>query len=595
MSIGLETDTEQTTAVEEPGLLSRITFEHVLYGFILAIGAITRLNNLGHLPLSPDEARQALPVWNAWQPGADSVLVMSPAYHIFTAPLTQLLGYSDAVMRLVPVLFGLAVVLLPWWLKNYTGRLGALIAALLIAVSPLFVITSRTAGGTSIALFAGLLLLVAWLNYQETGLPSWLYVFGFAVGLGLTSGALFYSILLTLLLAWIGQTVLGPALFKDTMGNRRRLKRPEQRTLKIAALIFMSTFILVSSGFLLNVGGIGASAQILAEWLKPFASPVALQDWLRPVSAFLRYELLVVILGGSALVWATWRGKAFPMLLVYWFLTALLLLFVQRGAMDNTLVLALAGILLVGSFVDSVMDAKTGLVKWIVALTVAFIGVIIYANLGRYSRLLSSEVPADVQARLYHILLIAVAVIVVVLILAILWSSERRASVQGLVIGLLILLVGFSLSTAIWLANEAANDTREPWVIRASDDDIKLLASTIRQVSWQVKGSDVDLDIYSTIDDPALAWYLRDISELQFGGGLSSSVSASGILTKFGLEQQLENEYIGIDLGYTRAKGSYPLTPTQLLAWWLFHENPNPVDEERLIFWLRSDLAGIGS
>jgi hypothetical protein len=188
-----------------------------------------------------------------------------------------------------------------------------------------------------------------------------------------------------------------------------------------------------------------------------------------------------------------------------------------------------------------------------------------------------------------------VAVTVVILIMAIIWSSERRASVQGFFIGLLILLVGYSWSTGLWLANEAANDTREPWVIHASDDDIKLLTSTIQQVSWQVKGSDVDLDIFSTVADPALAWYLRDMSEITFAGGLAPSISASGILTELGLEHQLENEYIGIDLAYSRATGSYGLSPNQLLTWWLFHENPNPVVEERLIFWLRSDLAGIGS
>jgi hypothetical protein len=159
---------------------------------------------------------------------------------------------------------------------------------------------------------------------------------------------------------------------------------------------------------------------------------------------------------------------------------------------------------------------------------------------------------------------------------------------------LLVLLVGFSWSTALWLGKEAANDPREPWVTSASDDDIRLLISTIHQVSWQVKGSQSDLDIYSTIDNPSLDWYLRELRTYEKGSALPLSVTASGLLTGVDLEPQLASEYIGIDLGYSRPEGDYPLNPSQLLAWWLFHEAPTPITEERLIFWLRSDLAGVG-
>ncbi len=594
MGITLETEAGQLATVEERRAFSRLTLEHVLYGAILLVGAITRFIDLGRIPLSPDEALQALTVWNAMQPGTDSITIISPAYHSLTAPLSQLLGYSDALMRLVPALFGLAVVLLPWWIKQFTGRLGALIAALLIAVSPIFVISSRTVGGSSIALFAGFLLLIGWLNYQQSNRPIWFYTMSFSMGLGLTSATLFYSIAATILLAWIGQALLGPALYRDDLDDRRPLYHPDTRTLRNSALIFMGTLILIGLGFLLSLGGIGAAARIFAEWIIAFLAPSDIQDWLRPISALFRYELIVLLLGGSAVVWATWRGKPFPMLLVYWMVSALLLLFVQRGVMSNTLALALPGFLILGSFVDGIMRAKTGPLKWFIAIMVTMVGVVVYVNLGRYSRLLPSELDMDIRAGYYHLLLVFLSVVVVLLVLIILWSGQRRASVQGLIIGLLILLVGYSWSTALWLGKEAANDPREPWVTSASDDDIRLLTSTIQQVSWQVKGSESDLDIYSTIDNPSLDWYLREMREFKKGSSLPLSVTASSLLTEVDREPQLASEYIGIDLGYSRPEGTYPLNPSQLLAWWLFHEAPTPITEERLIFWLRSDLAGIG-
>jgi len=439
----------------------------------------------------------------------------------------------------------------------------------------------------------GLLLVAGWLNYQSTKNSRWFYVSSFALGLGLTSSTLFYSILFTFILALVGERILGPALFRNALGNRRANYRPDSNTLRNAALIFAATLLLVGTVYLLRLGGIGASARILSDWLAAFFSPATLENWLRPVSALLRYELLVVILGGSAVIWATWRGKGFSMLLVYWFVTALLLMFIQRGIMENTLVLSLAGVLLVATFVDSVMSVKTGIVKWLFALTIAFIGIVIYINLGRYSRLLASDIPGDIRTRTYHLLLIAIVTSVVLLILAILWSSERRAAIQGLVLGLLILLVGFSWSTALWLANDGANDTREAWVVSATDEDIRLLASTIQQASSQVIGSDVDMDLVSTIDHPSLAWYLREMRDLELGGSLSSTVTASGILTEVDRETQLANDYTGIDLAYSRPESNYPFDSSQYLNRWLFHENSTPINEKRLIFWLRSDLMGI--
>ncbi len=593
MSIDLELKNNQESGIDSPPLISRITLEHVFYGLILVVGAVTRFYNLGHIPLSPDEALQSLAVWNSWQAGLESAQIISPAFFTLTSPLTQLFGYSDSIMRLIPAIFGIALVLVPWWLRSFTGRLGALIAALLIAVSPLFVITSRTASGSSIALFAGLLLVAGWLNYQNSNNSRWFYVLSFALGLGLTSSMLFYSILFTFFLALVGERILGPSLFKNALGNRRTNYRPDSKTLRNGALIFAATLLLIGTGFLLSLSGIGATARILSDWLAAFLSPASLQDWLRPVTALIRYELLIVILGGSAVVWATWRGKGFPMLLVYWFMTALILMFIQRGIMENTLILSLAGVLLVATFVDNVLSVKTGLVKWLLALTITFVGIVIYINLGRYGRLLASDIPVDIRTRTYHLLLIAIITSVVLLMLAILWSSDRRASIQGLVLGLLILLIGFSWSTALWLARDAANDTREPWVLYATDEDIRLLASTIQQASSQVIGSDVDLDLVSTINHPSLAWYLRDMTDLELGSSLSSTVTASGILTELDRETQLANDYTGIDLAYSRPEYDYPIDASQFLNRWLFHENRTPINEERLIFWLRSDLMGI--
>ena len=84
------------------------------------------------------------------------------------------LGADDVIGRLVPALAGMGLVLLPWLMRRWLGGIGALVAGLLLAVSPTLGVASRTADGTMLALLAGGLLLVAWLRYHEEGDRRWL-------------------------------------------------------------------------------------------------------------------------------------------------------------------------------------------------------------------------------------------------------------------------------------------------------------------------------------------------------------------------------------------------------------------------------------
>src|SRR5690606_15273271 len=86
--------------------------------------------------------------------------VGSPAYFAFTHLVMSLGASGDAAARLVPAVFGLLTVLLVWrWRK---GPVGWLVAGLFLAVSPLLVAVSRTAGGDAIAWFALMLLVRSW-------------------------------------------------------------------------------------------------------------------------------------------------------------------------------------------------------------------------------------------------------------------------------------------------------------------------------------------------------------------------------------------------------------------------------------------------
>ncbi|MCP5096496.1 MAG: phospholipid carrier-dependent glycosyltransferase, partial [Chloroflexi bacterium] len=179
-----------------------LTGASLLFLTIGSIAAIIRVTDLGHLPLSPDEAAQAWAVWGFGKPGVDVLLTGSPAYFSMSKLLSQLFGDSDAIMRLGPALLGIGIVLLPWLWQKRLGMIGALTSSILLAASPLQTIIARTASGDSTAVFALLLLLIAIFRYRETIDKRWLYAIAAAIGLGVATTPLFYGGLVSMSMAF---------------------------------------------------------------------------------------------------------------------------------------------------------------------------------------------------------------------------------------------------------------------------------------------------------------------------------------------------------------------------------------------------------
>ena len=232
--------------------LARLTVADMLFAAVLVVAGVMRLVNLDSLPLSPDEATQAWQTLAFWQPDTAVILTASPAYFTLTKLLAQVTGYSDTTMRLIPALFGMGVVIVPWLGRRWFGTVTALITSLLLAVSPLQTIISRTVGGDAIALFALLLVVVGYARYRETESPT---LFLAAIGLGLASSPLFFSGIVTLLIAWGIQRVIGLEVFAaDAPEMSWDGWKPSIFT---AILIFFA----ISSMVFWNPSGLGAAAR----------------------------------------------------------------------------------------------------------------------------------------------------------------------------------------------------------------------------------------------------------------------------------------------------------------------------------------------
>lgn len=553
-----------------------------LYLLTVFMAAVMRLSGLDSVPLSPAEALQALNVWQFLQPGNTAVSIQSPAYFSLTSLLMAFFGDSDVTARLVPALFGIGLVLLPWFLRERLGSVGALVTAVLLAISPLNAVVARTVGGDALAIFAVGLTAVALMRTYDTQSKPWLYTLAIAIGLGITSAPLFYTGLITLMLAWLLSQFVGPKLNDEVFSIERDLWGK-------TAVFFLVTALLLSTRFLTYLPGIGAAAGIFGDWITQFAFSGGLQQLLEPFLALVRYELVLVIFGIFTILWAVWRNQPFGTLLVYWLTGALIILLLQRGTLNNALVIVLPSYLLIGLFTHTILHKAITWQSWLMAAVLALLGGAIVVNIARFLR---ASVYGTELANIWMGLIIFV---VAVFALYFMWIWSETAVIQGSLLAVLILLIIYQWGTAWNLTHTNGNNPAERWITTATADGLPLMATTLRDVSRQVVGSDYDIEVHSAVDTPALRWYLRDFQQAQIGNALPPGTQAAALITPITMvEPFLGSDYLGSDFDLT-VGGITPLvsseTPVQdALRFWFFHETNMQPEREGVILWVRADL-----
>ncbi len=231
-----------------------LTVEHGLYLVILLVAFGLRFINLGVAPLLPLEAAQA---WPAWLAATGTQVAGSPAatsalFYGLQSLLFFVTGANEVLARLLPALVGTAVVLLPWWWRDWLGRGGALAVALLLALDPWLVALGRTADAAGLTIFLGLLVLTALWRWQRGSRSiGWERVLAVGVGLLVVSGPQAWS--------WIPVLVVFGWIFVPHGG----FTRPQR-----SSWIWLgAALVLGASGLLARLDAVAAVGTSLTAWL----------------------------------------------------------------------------------------------------------------------------------------------------------------------------------------------------------------------------------------------------------------------------------------------------------------------------------------
>jgi uncharacterized protein (TIGR03663 family) len=190
---------------------------------LLLIAAATRLWDLGARTMSHDEG---LHVYYSWRLYAGQGYVHNPVTHgpfLFhaTALVYALFGASDATSRLVPALFGVALVGLPYLLRRWLGRLGAWLSGLMLLISPSILFYSRYIRHDLPVLVWTLLMAVALFQFMATRDRRWFWVGALATVLAVSTKEV------ALIFGFVGLTFLGLAWVRErlSLAARRRWRR----------------------------------------------------------------------------------------------------------------------------------------------------------------------------------------------------------------------------------------------------------------------------------------------------------------------------------------------------------------------------------
>ena len=157
--------------------LPAITNEIAIFAGIILLAIITRFYDLGTRVMSHDESLHTYFSWLLYRgQGYQHTPMMHGPFQFHMIALSYFLfGVSDFTARIPVVLFSIATVWMVWYWRRYLGKWGAIVAGILLVLSPYMLYYGRYVRNESYTGLAGLLLLYSILRYLETGEKRYLY------------------------------------------------------------------------------------------------------------------------------------------------------------------------------------------------------------------------------------------------------------------------------------------------------------------------------------------------------------------------------------------------------------------------------------
>ena len=388
--------------------------EVALYCLLLVVAFVMRLWDVGARAFHYDEV---LHTYYSWSFAQGNGYVHDPMMHgpfqfHGNALIFLILGDSDFTARLLPAIFGTALVALPFFLRRQLGRWGSIAVASLLAFSPLFLYYSRYARNDIYSAFWSLLLVICMWRYFEERKARYLYIGSAALSLSFCTKEVSYItvVIFALFLLIITAKELATRIRKGF--DLKDLSAPAEylilvvtlslplyaafikiipgvdvgldlsnvwaivlvislfaiaaaigirwnpRRWLISALIFYGIFILLYTTFFTNVSGFASGLWGSVDyWIQQQDVARGGQPWFYYIMLLPVYEFLPLLFATIGAVYYTIKGNTFSRFLVFWAAISLVLYSFAGEKMPwLSIHIALPVILLSGMFIGQLLQ-----------------------------------------------------------------------------------------------------------------------------------------------------------------------------------------------------------------------------------------------
>ncbi|MBI4297064.1 MAG: TIGR03663 family protein [Chloroflexi bacterium] len=546
-------------------LKARWGWESFLYLVILSLAAGLRLWDLGSKTLHHDESLHAYFSWllSEGRGYQHDPMMHGPFLFEGTAFLFKIFGDRDYTVRLLQALFGIGLVGLPYFLRDYLGRRGALLASLMLAVSPSMLYVSRYARHDMIAATWALALAVCLWRYMKDPRPRYLYIGAAVLALGFASMevtfiyvAIFGSFLiavatpelwrqvrkgfeffgvsppaafavllgtltLPLLSAfsiipfrWLGVELSSLQDYAPYLGWKIGIVvallalsvavawRWNLRRWLVAALIFWAIYLVFYTTFFSNMRGFATGLWGSVDyWLAQHDVRRGDQPWYYYTLLLSTYEFLPLLFAMIGAVYFTLKGDLFSRFLVFWSGGSFVLFTYAGEKMPWLMVhMALPLILLAARFLGDALRGEVRLEKSLGMASLAVVPLAIKT---------SSVGSFDLLWMLAGVLGVALYLI---------WRRRAWPLARGLLWALLSALLVLSALVALRLSFQLPDIPRELLVYTQSSPDVKRIKGEIDRLARETEqGQDLEIRVDGA-DGYAWpwAWYLRDYKKVNY-------------------------------------------------------------------------------
>lgn len=607
-----------------------IPYEWLAYAGLIVLALLLRVLALDASPLTVREASPALTALQSVSPYAeftadqvtDSPIVFQAQRFSFSV-----LGANEIAARILTALAGTAAAFLPLLLRSELGQGRTLILCLLLALSPVGLMSSRSSAGLIWGLAFAWVAIWAWLRFARTQAPHFAIAGLVASGLLIftaSPGAVMLAIVLDLsaLIAWL-LTALDRVDETVSFEPGAQLGRFFGRIPWLRGLLILGFLtVAMTTTFLLYPRGLSGVGEVLTGFLQGFTQRPPDAFGSLPLTTALFYEPLLwifALLGVIVLL----RQREFSFmdrLFAIWAVLGIAAAVLYQGgepadALWITVPLAgLASAVIARLFVpaydafgedpleygyegdDPIPDAANEAfgARWAVPLLAGaglllmtmiamHLQVIGRASVGQaqgfsviemITRVVDTASASNLRVSVLWTFISVMFFVIGGLLAASLWGN--RKAVRGLTLGILGFMVINGLSSAWGATVSDAGLALEPWHYQAVSPQMQMLRETLIELDQRESLATRELPI-TIVADPAtgvtrdgpVAWAVRDFRNVTF---VSSLPEAEGeqvvIAADQGSDISLGGSYVGRPFVAITSWAPATVEGMDAVGWW---------------------------